>query len=747
MRLSELAPMRSDMRSIYIAPFIAAILLCGAVRAESVAQLEQKGIAALKISQTDGDAVVTAAVYFAQAIDVSEKAGDDDIADELNAYLYWCKKKLSPQQAETFAKGGDASLVEAAKRMKALDKPAKAEDVTRCFNRVSAFAKSHPAEHFLIAIQFFDIADRFKGSGLSLKAQDRSLQELTLASQAMAATPPTEKPASVAAGPKAPQPTPAQIKETEKTIRDIFKDDFGKSSAADKQNLSRKLEEQLADMKDDNVGRYVILHTITELATQLGDLDRFLAFRDKLDAAFELDIKEFSKAGFNTLMANTKDANVIKAIGALRTLADKPDDSAANLAVGKFTCFTQGNWDRGLPFLAKGSNVAWRDLAQQDIAAPTGAAQLLLADAWWDAAEKGEKDDKTPLQTRAAFWYRLSLPKVTGLAKVKVEKRLEAVAAASPAVATIPAIGTKPTNGATQPTKVLELKVDLGEGVSLELVLVPPGEFKMGAATDDTEAKSFERPMHFVTISKPFYIGKYPITVKQFKRFVDATKYRTDAEKAGKSDGLSGRKFDAINGLMWSKPGLDQKDNYPVVCISWNDSNAFNAWASQFTKRHFRLPSDAEWEYAARGPHSLKYPWGNEWDGTKANYADQSIATLIEEPDGEVSHENDGYAFTAPVGSFQNASWCGAFDMAGNVFQWVNDWHAHGYRASMPSVDPPGPTAGTPLKMKNGTSEMCHVMRGGSWHTIPYRLRSSYFFNKPPAGSSQSSSFRVVIVP
>ena len=128
-----------------------------------------------------------------------------------------------------------------------------------------------------------------------------------------------------------------------------------------------------------------------------------------------------------------------------------------------------------------------------------------------------------------------------------------------------------------------------------------------------------------VRITKPFSIGKTPVTVAQFKRFAAATGFETDAERQGKGFVLADKTWRYVEGATWRTPGFDQDDSHPVVMVSWNDAQAFAKWASSVSGRRVSLPTEAQWEYAARGPQSLKYPWGNAWSGTKANHADLSF--------------------------------------------------------------------------------------------------------------------------
>ena len=268
--------------------------------------------------------------------------------------------------------------------------------------------------------------------------------------------------------------------------------------------------------------------------------------------------------------------------------------------------------------------------------------------------------------------------------------------------------------------KHLGVPVQFTSSFGMEFVLVPPGEFMMGS--DDSERLAIgsfasEKPIHKVRISKPFYIGKYIVTVAQFRRFVEAAGHRTEAEILGKGWTVKGTEWEAQSGINWKNPGFKQDESHPAVVVSWDDAQKFCEWATGMSGRTVRLPAEAEWEYAARGPMGLKYPWGNQWDGTLANHADQTLKSTglhLWSRELDWSPATDGYAYTSPVGVFRNASWCGAFDMAGNVWEWCQDWASDTYYAQSPPIDPPGPMSGTQ-----------RVCRGGPWNDPGASLRSA----------------------
>lgn len=278
-----------------------------------------------------------------------------------------------------------------------------------------------------------------------------------------------------------------------------------------------------------------------------------------------------------------------------------------------------------------------------------------------------------------------------------------------------------------KPTQTL----GFGSGVKMEFVLVPAGSFVMGGPGKRTwDGQGNEGPVHQVTITKPFYIGKYEVTVAQFAAFVSATKHQTEAEKAGnKGNGVKEGRWGPQKSVNWRNPGIEQTPDHPVVLVSWNDAQAFALWLTEQTGQNVRLPTEAQWEFAARGPKSMEYPFGEKWDARKVNHRDVALKNAGWKHGG-ASNDNDGYAYTAPVGVFNNASWCGAFDMAGNVWEWVKDWEAD-YPAEA-QLDPQGPASG-----------QRRVTRGGSWVDIPRTCRAASRERMPPNERTMTNGIRV----
>jgi len=225
------------------------------------------------------------------------------------------------------------------------------------------------------------------------------------------------------------------------------------------------------------------------------------------------------------------------------------------------------------------------------------------------------------------------------------------------------------------------------------MVLIPAGSFEMGT----NDAMPFEGPVHPVSV-KAFWIDEHEVLVSEFRQFVEATAYKTEAEKFGWSavfDMRSGE-WGRVDGANWRDPegdGAALLPDEPVTQVSWNDANAYAKWAGK------RLPTEAEWEYAARGGLAgKKYAWGDELRPGGKPVANWWQGTFPDKNTGE-----DGFMGRAKVGSFAPNGY-GLYDTAGNVWEWAADWYADDYYNASPTDDPKGPA--------NGDER---VIRGGSW--------------------------------
>lgn len=296
--------------------------------------------------------------------------------------------------------------------------------------------------------------------------------------------------------------------------------------------------------------------------------------------------------------------------------------------------------------------------------------------------------------------------------------------------------GAQPTGAAPGADRRLDEApaLVLAPGVEVALVRVPAGEFTMGSSGIPA-GQADERPRHEVYLDE-FCIGQYELTVAQFRAFVEAKGYQTTAERKGWAYAWTGQRWETVEGATWQHPrgpGSDAigLDDHPVTQVSWVDAYAFCDWASKTTGLQVHLPSEAQWEKAARGGDARLYPWGEEeLAGDRLNYADRNSS--VRWADEQV---DDGYAYTAPVGSYPaGASPYGAKDMAGNVWEWVADRYGKGYYGWSPRENPTGPWLG-----------FGRVVRGGGWPGYAWMMRTTNRTSYPPAQRSSSLGFRVVV--
>lgn len=269
--------------------------------------------------------------------------------------------------------------------------------------------------------------------------------------------------------------------------------------------------------------------------------------------------------------------------------------------------------------------------------------------------------------------------------------------------------------------------------LAMEFVRLPAGEFTMGSPETETERFPNETP-HRVTITRPFWMGTTHVTVAQFDAFVQATGYQTAAEKQGWSGGawnVAENKWDRREGGSWRNPGFEQRPDHPVVCITWHDAVAFCEWLAAKEGRPYRLPTEAEWEYATRAGQSTAYPWGDNPDGGagRANGSDRTSAHLFTL--FPAFTWSDGFVHTSPVASFRPNAW-GLYDLPGNALQWCSDWFGD-YPASA-VTDPQGAPEGGQ-----------RVLRGGAFLYGPRHCRSAFRGRSPPDFQNFYIGFRLVL--
>jgi formylglycine-generating enzyme required for sulfatase activity len=254
----------------------------------------------------------------------------------------------------------------------------------------------------------------------------------------------------------------------------------------------------------------------------------------------------------------------------------------------------------------------------------------------------------------------------------------------------------------------------------IEQVWVPAGSFRMGSSAADlaqlkaqnppawvAKALDSEAPDHAVELTRGFWLDKHEVTHQAFQVFIDQGAY--DQRRHWSDDGWQWHERQKIRPDKKDPECANPPPQWPHTCVTWYEAEAYAHW------RGGRLPTEAQWEYAARGPQALRYPWGNDWDASRANVLYSSGPQ--------------------PVGSHPGgASWVGAQDMAGNVMEWVQDWLDVNYFAASPAQDPSGPATG---RRK--------VEKGGWWGSNPFVARGAYrHYEDPPDYQDKHIGFRVV---
>ncbi|KHD06809.2 hypothetical protein PN36_30460 [Candidatus Thiomargarita nelsonii] len=251
---------------------------------------------------------------------------------------------------------------------------------------------------------------------------------------------------------------------------------------------------------------------------------------------------------------------------------------------------------------------------------------------------------------------------------------------------TEPVVTPKPSRQAGQ---VFQDRLRDG-GKGPQMVWIKAGSFQMGS----NDGYDREKPVHRVSITQDFGMGRYEVTFAEYDKFAEAT----DREKP--------------NDRGWGR------GNRPVINVSWHDANAYAEWLTQQTGKTYRLPTEAEWEYVARAGTTTQYWWGNTASHDYANY-------------GNTVKGKDRWKYTAPVGSFEPNSF-GIYDTAGNVWEWVYDIYSSDYSNSL-SSDPKGPSTGS-----------SRVVRGGGWYSTASYCRAAVRGSNSPVVRDYDLGFRLL---
>ena len=264
-----------------------------------------------------------------------------------------------------------------------------------------------------------------------------------------------------------------------------------------------------------------------------------------------------------------------------------------------------------------------------------------------------------------------------------------------------------------------------------DMVVLPSGSFLMGSSVEEqslanaagTEGTAWENPQHYVRVPS-FVAGRYPVTKGEFATFVSSSGYRTEAERGDGCERYADKEWKKDPSYNWRNVGFFQGDDHPVVCVSWNDAQAYIQWLSRISGNSYRLFSEAERQYAARGGTQAAFWWGESITTSQANY--NGTRSYNGSPKGQYRQA------TVPVKSF-NANPFGLYDVHGNVWQWTQDcWHET-YSGA--------PTDGS--AWITGCIDNRRVRSGGSWGGYPGDVRSAFRGRQNPDYRNNRGGFRL----
>lgn len=268
-------------------------------------------------------------------------------------------------------------------------------------------------------------------------------------------------------------------------------------------------------------------------------------------------------------------------------------------------------------------------------------------------------------------------------------------------------------------------KLNKSEQFFNKMVVIPKGSFLRGFSDEDIEwgvshgsekkVENYSSPQHFVKINYNFLISAYPVTVSQFSKFFKETGYNT-----GNDCFIFDKNWKIDTNTNWKNPPFKQTVNHPVTCINWNDTQAYIAWINKKFglngKYAYRLPSESEWEYAARAGSTSKFFWGEDEKLDQGCHYANGIDGKSKYWDNSTFNFNcdDKYKFTSPVGSYKKNKF-GLYDMSGNVWEWVQDCWNYSYKNA-------------PLTGNAWLQGYCkgRLLRGGSWDHNAHYLRSAF---------------------
>ncbi|MBA2480033.1 MAG: hypothetical protein H0V44_05170 [Planctomycetes bacterium] len=414
------------------------------------------GNLAMRDADTDPKRAVDSALSFSHALKTYEKLGDVDAICEMQANIYWCKKRMNLDNlGDYIAKKGADAQVDLSRVKEIITKEVPVEEAQTYFERAKKFQQSNPDKHFQIAIRFSEVLERFPDTEAAKlansifakeqtaymtqvaeerkkeQAENQKERDLLKQEREQIRTSRFMNPPQVSSGATTKVPDKAAQEKSLATLKKLYAEGYKKKKDGQKRTLARKLFEEAAQSKDDAALYYVMLDESTRLARESEDYEQLLSSIEKMAETYE---------GFDQLAYKRSALAIIKSkptAAAILKLLDDPKDKTSNSTVGKFFCFNMGRWDLGLTMLSLGSDADIAKVAEMEIGNPKEPQEKrATGDAWYDAGKKSSGADKNGMWQRAQFWYSQALPGLTGAHKERVTKAIEEIDKVLPPIIT-----------------------------------------------------------------------------------------------------------------------------------------------------------------------------------------------------------------------------------------------------------------------------------------------------------------------
>lgn len=421
----------------------------GALRKQAEADAAA-GKSAMRDADADPKKAVDAAIAFSRALHAYDKLQDTDMICEMQADIFWCKKKMNLADLQDYlARKGAEEKRDFSSAQEVMNKTVPVSEAGSYLERADRYRGAHPDDHFQNAIFYSEIVERFPDTDQARLAskvfdheqaqylvqvsKEREAEHKQLENEiAQVRKNRFQEPPPVAAGSQSPLPDREAITAAVATVRKTYAADYGKARKPNqKRALARKLASEAEQSKDDAAAYFAILQESERLAGESEDYETILTDIEHLAATFTgFDGLQAKKDAMRRLASRTTASNILK-------LLQDPTDKGANLVVGKFYCFDLGRWEDGLKMLSLGSDPDYHKVAELELNGPKNSEEdKILGDTWYAIGKKGSSSDRLGTYARAQHWYLEAMPGMSGMNKTATQTRLDEIERVLPAVIT-----------------------------------------------------------------------------------------------------------------------------------------------------------------------------------------------------------------------------------------------------------------------------------------------------------------------